>query len=148
MGVLAHYIEQAGIATTQVSLIREHSEKIRPPRALWVPFELGRPFGVPDDEAFQHRVLAATLDLLNEPAGPVLRDFDEEAPVAGEPDMNGWVCPLPVRVNDDVGDDPAATLLAEISSHRQWHDLFKERRGANNSRRLYGANRGHRAVSG
>ena len=72
MGGLAHYLEQDGLATTQISLIRLHSEKIRPPRALWVPFELGRPLGPPNDEAFQHRVLKAALDLLAAPSGPVL----------------------------------------------------------------------------
>jgi len=35
-----------------VSLIREQTAAIRPPRALWVPFMLGRPFGVPNDPAF------------------------------------------------------------------------------------------------
>ncbi|MCH7711818.1 MAG: hypothetical protein IH903_09315, partial [Proteobacteria bacterium] len=50
--------------TTQISLIREHTEKIVPPRALWVPFELGRPFGAPDDSGFQKRVLLGALELL------------------------------------------------------------------------------------
>jgi hypothetical protein len=40
----------------QISLVREHTEKINPPRALWVPFELGRPVGPPDEPAFQRRV--------------------------------------------------------------------------------------------
>ncbi|PPR23423.1 MAG: hypothetical protein CFH39_00667 [Alphaproteobacteria bacterium MarineAlpha10_Bin2] len=64
MGGLAHYLEEEGLATTQISLIRLHSEKTRPPRALWVPFELGRPFGPPNDVPFQRRVLMATLELL------------------------------------------------------------------------------------
>ncbi len=55
--------------TTQISLIREHTEKIKPPRALWVPFELGRPLGVPNDAAFQNRVITAALDLFEAPSG-------------------------------------------------------------------------------
>ena len=51
VGALGHYLERGGVPTTQISLIREHTERIRPPRALWVPFELGRPFGVPHDAA-------------------------------------------------------------------------------------------------
>ena len=66
--------------TTQISLIREHTEKIKPPRALWVPFELGRPIGVPDDTAFQTRVVAAALELFDAPSGPVLMDYPEDAP--------------------------------------------------------------------
>ena len=74
MGALGHYLEDAGIATAGISLIRLHSEKIRPPRALWVPFELGRPLGVPNDPAFQTRVLQAVLDLVRAESGPVLVD--------------------------------------------------------------------------
>ena len=129
MGVLAHFIEAGGIATTQISLIRLHTETIRPPRALWVPFELGRPFGVPDDAAFQHRVLKAALELLSAPSGPVIADFEEEAPAASAQDMDGWVCPMPARPSEADVSDPAAALLSEIASLRQWHDLFIERRG-------------------
>ena len=82
MGGLAHYIEDEGVATTQISLIREHSESIKPPRALWVSFELGRPLGVPDDPAFQKRVLLAALRLLDTDSGPVLEDFGEDAPAS------------------------------------------------------------------
>ena len=83
MGGLAHYIEEEGIPTTQISLIREHSEAIKPPRALWVPFELGRPLGVPNDADFQKRVLMSSLKLLEAEQGPVLEDFGDEAPDSG-----------------------------------------------------------------
>ena len=66
MGGLAHYLEEEGLATTQISLIRKHTEIIKPPRALWVSFELGRPFGKPNDSDFQSRVLSAALDLLRD----------------------------------------------------------------------------------
>ena len=62
MGGLAHYLEDEGVATTQISLIREHSEAMKPPRALWVPFELGRPLGAPSDAAFQRRVQRRAID--------------------------------------------------------------------------------------
>ena len=64
--------------------MREHTEAIHPPRALWVPFILGRPFGVPGDSAFQRRVLVAALRLLEAPAGPVLADYPEDAPPPGD----------------------------------------------------------------
>ena len=35
--------------TTGISLVRENTASMQPPRALWVPFPLGRPLGVPDD---------------------------------------------------------------------------------------------------
>lgn len=101
---------------------------MRPPRAVWVPFELGRPLGKPDDRDFQRRVLDAALDLLDRDCGPVITDYAEEVEGASSDDMEGWVCPMPVRAGLEADDDPAATLLAEVSSLRQWHDLFRERR--------------------
>ena len=38
-------IERAGIATVSISLLREITEIIRPPRALHVPFPMGYPLG-------------------------------------------------------------------------------------------------------
>ncbi|UCG38011.1 MAG: hypothetical protein JSV00_07355 [bacterium] len=75
MGALAHYLEDEGLSTTQISLVREHTLRIRPPRALWVPFELGRPLGPPGEPEIQARVLRAALQLLERPSGPVLEEF-------------------------------------------------------------------------
>ena len=67
----------SGISTTSISLVREHTEKVKPPRALWVPFPFGHAFGRPNDPELQHRVLRAALDLLEEPVGPVLRELPD-----------------------------------------------------------------------
>lgn len=85
MSVLAVFLERAGITTIVVGLVREHLEKTRPPRALWVPFELGRPLGGWTAEGeFQLDVLRASLDLL-ETSGPVvLEDFAFDDPAATE----------------------------------------------------------------
>ena len=71
MSALGHYLEEEGIATVAIALIRPQAENTKPPRALWVPFELGRPFGPPNDPAFQKRVLLAALGMLVEDGGPV-----------------------------------------------------------------------------
>ena len=96
MGALAHFIETRGVATTQISLVREHTVAMTPPRALWVPFELGRPLGVPGDRAFQTRVLKAALALFEADSGPVLLDYAEEVPRRADSDgvIEGWVCPV------------------------------------------------------
>ncbi|MEQ9640437.1 MAG: hypothetical protein RIM84_10485 [Alphaproteobacteria bacterium] len=91
MSALAHYLEREGIATTHVSLVRMHSEKIRPPRGLWVPFELGRPLGAVADADFQRRVLLDALNLLPRTDGPLLEDFADDAPDAGP--VAGWQPP-------------------------------------------------------
>ena len=80
MGALGHFLERQGIPTTGISLVREHTETVRPPRALWVTFELGRPMGIPDDPPFQRRVVKAALDLLARTDGPLIADYPEHVP--------------------------------------------------------------------
>ncbi len=83
MSALGHYLEEEGIATVAVVLIRPQAENTKPPRALWVPFELGRPFGPPNDPAFQKRVILAALGMLVEDGGPVrIIDFPDDDPRA------------------------------------------------------------------
>ena len=127
MGGLAHYIEDEGVPTTQISLIREHTEATDPPRALWVPFEFGRPFGAADAPDFQRRVLGAALALLEAGSGPLIEDFPEDAPEAGM--IEGWACP--VNLAPPPADDgaPAARLAAELARLRPWHDLWTRNRG-------------------
>jgi hypothetical protein len=95
-------LESEGLATVQLSAIRDHSERIHPPRALYCEFPLGRPLGKPNDPAFQRRVLLAAFALLERPAVPVLEDFPEV--VAAEPDEL-LACALPPRL--DEGEAPA-----------------------------------------
>ena len=97
MSAIGHYLESEGIATASISLVREHTEVMQPPRALWVPFPLGRPMGVAHDPAFQRRVLRALLALFERPSGPVLEDFPEDAPADGlvhADDSAGEACPV------------------------------------------------------
>ncbi len=114
------------MATTQISLIREHTAAINPPRALWVSFMLGRPFGVPNDAAFQSRVLLAALRLLEAPSGPVLADYPEDAPALAE-EAQGVACP--VSFAGDDGDDIGAVFVREAGELQPWHDRARERRG-------------------
>ncbi|MEE2777145.1 MAG: hypothetical protein VYE73_10360 [Acidobacteriota bacterium] len=95
-------MEAAGLSTVILALVRDTAERLKPPRALCVPFPLGRPLGKPGDAAFQRSVLKAALRLTTAEEGPVLEDFPEEiSDAAGEP----LACPLPPRSRDDL---PAA----------------------------------------
>lgn len=77
VGLLAGEIEKRGIATTSVSTLREVTSKVRPPRALVVPFSLGYPLGRAGDAAFQTQILRAAFALLSIPGPPpVLVDLD------------------------------------------------------------------------
>jgi hypothetical protein len=126
VSALGHYLEEEGIATVAVALIRPQAENTKPPRALWVPFELGRPFGPPNDPEFQRRVLRRALDMLVEDGGPVrLVDFPDDDPRA-QPDP-AWQPPfMPATVaNGDMG-SLASRMEAEIlllqGAHRRWMD--------------------------
>lgn len=130
MGGLGLYIEDEGIATTQISLVRLHTETSNPPRALWVPFELGRPFGAPNDPEFQTRVLRNALDLLEADAGPLIVDYPEDAPAPTEEELEGWACPVSFGSPEDADDDSlAGALRREIGQLAPWYDLAVERRG-------------------
>jgi hypothetical protein len=58
-------------------MVREHTVKVAPPRALFVPFPFGFALGKPNDPQLQHRVIAAAFELLLKPSGPVLTDYPE-----------------------------------------------------------------------
>jgi len=121
VGALGHFLERQGIPTTSISLVREHTEIVRPPRALWVTFELGRPLGAPDDPPFQRRVVKAALDLLARTDGPLIVDHSEHVPEVT--DFSGWACPISLA--------PSATdsLAAEIDRLATWYDRSRDRLG-------------------
>jgi hypothetical protein len=124
VSALGHYLEEEGIATVAVVLIRPQAENTKPPRALWVPFELGRPFGPASDPQFQKRVLLAALNMLVEGGGPVrIIDFPDDDPRA-RPD-SAWQPPfVPAAVARGSAEPPASRLEAEIplleGAHRRW----------------------------
>lgn len=131
MGALSHYIEAEGVATVGISLIRHHTAHLRPPRALWVPFELGRPLGVPNDSAFQRRVLEAALVLTERPSGPVLEDYPEDVPAGGDAE-DGWACPIalpPPAPGDTPAEQLVRRVLDEVARLRPWYEEARRRRG-------------------
>ena len=124
MSALGHYLEEDGIATVAIALIRPQAENTRPPRALWVPFELGRPFGPPGDAAFQKRVLLVALNMLDEGDGPVrIIDFPDDDPrVTPDP---AWRPPfVSAMVAGGTAEALAEELLAEVvrlqEAHQRW----------------------------
>lgn len=79
--LIAAEIERHGISTVTIQLLRVVAEKVRPPRALFVPFKHGYPLEAPNDPARQHAVIEAALRVLETPAasGPVLVDYEPTA---------------------------------------------------------------------
>ncbi len=84
MGLIAAELERRGIATVTLQLLKEVAVRVRPPRALWVPFPHGYPLGRPGDPPGQHAVIEAALRLLEDESlsAPALLDFLPPSPTA------------------------------------------------------------------
>ena len=127
MGAVSHYLEAEGIPTTGITLIREQTEQMGCPRFLWVPFELGRPFGAPHQPGVQGRVLRSALELFDRDDGPnILIDFPEDAPPAES--GASWSCPVsyattaPSDHSDASDDGLAARVKAEVALLQPWNE--------------------------
>jgi len=125
---LGHYLEDEGVASVSISLVREHSAAMRPPRALWVPFELGRPLGPPRDAVFQNEVLLTALRLLEALSGPVLADFPRDAPRRGGAEL--WVCPLPLPAPEPAAEVSLGDRFGvELGRLEPWYQAAARERG-------------------
>lgn len=81
VGLVAGALEERGIATVCIALVRSIAEHVRAPRALAVPFPFGAAMGPPGDVATQAAVLLAAMRLLEEEGpGPLLRDWTASPP--------------------------------------------------------------------
>ena len=118
MSVLARVLEANGIATTAISLVREHSEKVKPPRALFVPFPFGHALGRANAPELQHRVLRAALDLLTAPSGPVLADFPDDAEPGDQPPAPRQASAIVPAAS--VPEDPVAEMRELRGRYDQW----------------------------
>ena len=125
MSVLARVFEEAGLTTIAIALVREHAERVRPPRALWVPFYFGYTMGKPNDPDFQHQVLAAALATLDADSGPVLADYPEDAGPLGMPQASEVAA---AATNGDGADKPL-DAAGEITALRGYYERWQEQRG-------------------
>jgi D-proline reductase (dithiol) PrdB len=78
VGLVQSVIEKSGIPTVSVTLLREVTERVRPPRALFVDRPLGYPLGEPGNAALQRRIILAALQLLEQAVSePLIAEFAE-----------------------------------------------------------------------
>ena len=66
------------MSTTGVVFVKEHAERTKPPRMLWVPYAFGNALGRAGDPLIQHQIMKAAFDLLDAENGPVLEEFEDE----------------------------------------------------------------------
>ena len=77
VGLIQRVIEQEKIATISISLSRDVTRKVRPPRALYPGFPMGHPLGYPHRAGQQRYVLRYLLYCLKTISKPgTLVDVD------------------------------------------------------------------------
>ena len=130
MSTLAHVFEAAGIATVTLAATHSVVERMRPPRALFCEFPLGRPLGKPGDADFQHDVLTRAFALLDAEAGPIL-EVHPEVITADETPLS---CSLPPRFDPSL---PAS--VDEANGIRKAYDRALERTGVTSVGRVIDA---------
>ncbi len=95
-----------------------------------MPFELGRPLGVPNDKGFQRKVLFSLLSLFERDDGPIIiDDFPEDAP---ETDDGVEVLSCPVSFEEEKPDDPdllKTSFIREIQAMHPWYEIALKKRG-------------------
>jgi hypothetical protein len=123
-------LEERGLPTTVLALVLPQVAKTRPPRALMVPFMLGRPLGEPNDVPFQRRVLLQALHLLERSDGPVLLEHfpDDNSSWFDRPD---WVPAVALPMPDVLQGATAweAAFRTELSKVLPVWERFKARFG-------------------
>ena len=113
--MLARCFEEAGISTTGVVFVKEHAERTKPPRMLWVPYAFGNALGRAGDPLIQHQVMKAAFDLLDAEKGPVLEEFEDDTVPADLLQASGAE-----RSDASKGLNPADELTALRPYYERW----------------------------
>ena len=66
VGLIQRAVEEVGISTVSITLVKSMTKRIKPPRALVVPYRFGNPLGEPNNPTLQHAIIAEALSLLSE----------------------------------------------------------------------------------
>ena len=64
VGLIQRAVEESGISTVSITLVESITKRVKPPRALVVPYGFGHPLGEPNNPELQHAIIAEALALL------------------------------------------------------------------------------------
>lgn len=70
VGLVQRAVEEVGISTVSIMLVESIAKKVKPPRALLVPYRFGYPLGEPNNPTGQHVIIAEALALLQDEGTP------------------------------------------------------------------------------
>jgi len=62
--LIQRIIEATGIPTVSISIVREYTEKVKPPRAIFLRWPFGHPLGEPGNVDQQAAVLGKAFEAL------------------------------------------------------------------------------------
>jgi hypothetical protein len=65
VGLIQREIEKAGLSTIGISIVRSITEKIKPPRTVFVDWPFGHPLGEPFNKVQQRKILMDALNTLS-----------------------------------------------------------------------------------
>ena len=105
------------MSTTGVAQVKEHAERVKPPRMLWVPYSFGNVLGRPGDPLIQHQVMKAAFDLLDAQSGPALVEFQDDTIPEPEPLLQASNAE---RSDVSRGLNPADELTALRPYYERW----------------------------
>lgn len=75
-GIVARVVEETGLPTVMVAVVRDITVNVCPPRTLFVNFPTGSSFGKPGDHQTQRQILISALELAASAVhGGVVRDL-------------------------------------------------------------------------
>lgn len=103
------------MSTTGLVQVREHAERVKPPRMVWVPYAFGNVLGRPGDPLIQHQIMKAAFDLLDAESGPVLEEFQDDT--VPEPLLQASETE---RSQSSKGLNPADELTALRPYYERW----------------------------
>lgn len=66
MGLVQRVIEERGIVTVGVTIVREYTEQVKPPRSVFLRWPFGHPFGEPFNQAQHRAVLKEVFNAVEE----------------------------------------------------------------------------------
>ena len=77
MGLIQRAIEASGIATISISLSKDISQRVLPPRVVYTGLPLGHPIAFPGETFRQKQILRILLKYLKEMTSPgTIADLD------------------------------------------------------------------------
>jgi len=70
VGLIQREIEKAGIATVGITIVREYTEKVQPPRSVYLKWPFGHPLGEPGNVKQQRTVVLEAFKALYSISNP------------------------------------------------------------------------------